>query len=460
MSIDPDRVRRLNDRPPRDGEFVLYWMQQSQRSRWNHALEHGVHLANASGKPLLVCFGLTSGYPEANLRHYTFMLEGLLDTRRDLAARRIKLVILEGHPVHVALDLSSRASLLVCDMGYLRHQRAWRREAAETSLCPVVQVEADAVVPVEVASGKREFSARTIRPKIQSRVEEFLIPPGETNPVQSSLELDIQGLSLDDLPSLCARMGVDPSVQPVSRFFRGGTGEAERRLISFVTDGLDRYSVNRSRPETGDVSRISPYLHFGQISPLWLASEVRRHREIGQENRDAFLEELLVRRELAINFVYHTPDYDRFSALPEWARRTMRDHRRDRRSPRYALPELEAASTHDPYWNAAMLEMKITGYMHNAMRMYWGKKILEWAGSPEEAFSTALSLNNRYFLDGRDPSSFAGVGWVFGLHDRPFRERPIFGKVRYMNAGGLERKSDIRAYVEKVMRLARPGSPG
>jgi deoxyribodipyrimidine photo-lyase len=203
---------------------------------------------------------------------------------------------------------------------------------------------------------------------------------------------------------------------------------------------------------------MSPYLHFGQISPLWLVQEARKHREVGLENRESFLEELLVRRELAVNFAHFTPEYDAYSALPEWARRTLSDHRDDERSSRYAADELDNGATHDPYWNAAMAEMKVTGYMHNAMRMYWGKKILEWSDSPEDAFRNALFLNNRYFLDGRDPSSYANVGWIFGLHDRPFRERPIFGKVRFMNAKGLERKSDIGAYVRKVQRMSEIGT--
>jgi deoxyribodipyrimidine photo-lyase len=454
MTIDPARVSVLNERSPCGGDYVLYWMQQSQRARCNHALEHAVALANSSRKPLLVCFGLTGNYPEANLRHYTFMLQGLQETELALAARGIRLVVHVGDPVQVALGLASRAVSLVCDAGYLRHQRAWRREAAAKAPCPVFQVEGDVVVPVEVASDKREFAARTIRRKIHSRVEEFLVPAREQVLERSSLELNHSSLPLDDIPALCRRLGVDTSVPAVSRFFHGGTARAEERFRRFLDERFARYAENRNQPRTDDVSHMSPYLHFGQISPVWLAMEARKHREVGLESRDAFLEELLVRRELAVNYVYFTPEYDSISALPEWSRKTLSEHRSDKRTPIYPETVLEHGTTHDPYWNAAMLEMKVTGYMHNAMRMYWGKKILEWSESPEHAFRTTLSLNNKYFLDGRDPSAYANVGWIFGLHDRPFRERPIFGKVRFMNARGLERKSDIRAYVEKVERLA------
>jgi deoxyribodipyrimidine photo-lyase len=451
---DEARITRLNDRPSRRGDYVLYWMQQSQRARCNAALEKAVALADEAKQPLLACFGLTADYPEANARHYTFLLEGLKETARALEDRGVALAVLRDHPARAALKLSSRASALVCDAGYLRHQRSWRREVAEGAPCPVVQVEGDVVVPVAIASDHREFAARTIRRKIQSKVEEFLDSTCGSGPVKSSLGLGISGISIDDIPKVCAELGVDDSVPPVTRFFKGGTGQAERRFADFLADHFERYAANRNQPQTDDVSHMSPYLHFGQVSAAWIAGQVRMRREVGAQNRDSYLEELIVRRELAVNFVRYTPDYDSYSSLPAWARQTLEEHRKDRRRTRYTAEELEGAETHDPYFNAAMREMKITGYMHNAMRMYWGKKILEWTDAPEEAYRIVLALNNRYFLDGRDPSSYANVGWIFGLHDRPFAERPIFGKVRFMNARGLERKSDIAAYVAKVERLA------
>ena len=198
---------------------------------------------------------------------------------------------------------------------------------------------------------------------------------------------------------------------------------------------------------------MSKYLHFGQISPVALAMKVRETARGSRDDRHAYIEELMVRRELACNFVHQRPDYDAFTCLPDWARQTLDQHRHDARPYLYDREQLEAASTHDPYWNAAMREMRHTGYMHNYMRMYWGKKILEWSASPEEAYANALALNNKYFIDGRDPNSFANVGWIFGLHDRPWQERAVFGKVRYMNAAGLKRKCDIEGYVRKVNDL-------
>ena len=188
---------------------------------------------------------------------------------------------------------------------------------------------------------------------------------------------------------------------------------------------------------------------------MYLALQALKTEKRFSKAREAFIEELIVRRELAINFVYYTPDYDSYACLPGWAKKTLAEHKNDRREYLYSRGELENCRTHDEYWNAAMREMKSTGFMHNYMRMYWGKKILEWSQTPEKAFKAALAINNKYFLDGRDANSYAGVAWIFGMHDRAWFERPIFGKIRYMAASGLERKCDIQAYVAKVNALVK-----
>jgi len=453
MRVDDARLRELNDRDVRSGDYVLYWMQQSQRAEDNPALEFAAARANAAGCPLVVGFGLTDGYPDANLRHYRFMLEGLAETREALARRGIRLVLRLGDPPAVALGLADKAAALVCDVGYTRHQRAWRREVADQAPCRVFQVEGDVVVPVGVVSDKAEFAARTIRPRIQKHLEPYLHPLPKVRLKHPSLEMDLPGLDLTDLHGLLGQLKVDRGVPPVTGFFKGGPTEARRRLRAFVRKRLEHYETHRNQPQTDDISHMSPYLHFGQIAPVALALAVREAESGTGADRAAYLEELVVRRELAANFVHFNPDYDRYAGLPPWARRSLAAHAADPRAHRYDRETLESAATHDPYWNAAMREMVHTGFMHNYMRMYWGKKILEWSATPEEGFATALHLNNRYFLDGRDPNSYAGVGWVFGLHDRPWFERPVFGQVRYMAASGLERKCDIRAYVAKVDRL-------
>jgi deoxyribodipyrimidine photo-lyase len=312
----------------------------------------------------------------------------------------------------------------------------------------------DVIVPINVASHKCEFGARTLRPKLLRERNEYLVDVAKIRLKRSSLTMPGERIDLKDINALCRRLRLDCSVEPVTRLFRGGTSEAKKRFRRFLQNNFRNYKDHRNQPQTDDVSHMSKYLHFGQISPVWLALEAQRHKAAGRQNIYSFIDELLVRRELSMNWVEFTENYDCYEALPKWAHTSLDQHRRDRRPYIYSQEQLEGAGTHDPYWNAAMSEMRITGYMHNYMRMYWGKKILEWSVAPETAHAVALALNNKYFLDGRDANSFANIAWIFGQHDRPWPERPIFGKVRYMNAAGLERKCDVKAYVEKVKKLA------
>ncbi len=446
--IEPERIAVLNDvEADARRKYVLYWMQQSQRAVGNPALEYAVRAANELDVPVIVGFGLTDAYPDANERHFAFMLEGLSETASSLAERNIKTVARFGSPPDVAAELASEAALVVCDRGYLRHQRQWRERLVRDCSVRVVQIEGDVVVPVEHASNKREWAARTFRPKVNTHRQTFLRALSLTPVKRSSLRLRIRGdCDLRDGTKILSQLNVDRSVQRVDRFC-GGTTHARKSLTAFLRNGLPGYADSRNDPSKPQASKLSPYLHFGQVSPVEIALKVQRCSGASAEDKEAYLEELVTRRELAINFVQFTLNYDSYKCLPDWARTTLQRHSSDKREKTYTRSVLEAADTHDPYWNAAMKEMLATGYMHNHMRMYWGKKILEWSNTPEYAYASALQLNNRYFLDGRDALSYCNVAWIFGLHDQAWKERPIFGKVRYMNASGLERKFDIGAYV-------------
>jgi deoxyribodipyrimidine photo-lyase len=424
-------------------------MQASQREEVNHALEFAVREANRLKLPVLAVFGLTDEYPEANERHYAFMLEGLRETQQALRKRGVELVIREAEPDDAALELAPDAALVVTDRGYTSFQRRWRRRVAARVACRVVQVETDVVVPVGVASGKAEYAARTLRPKIHRHLSEYLVPLEPTRLRRDSLGMGLGSLDIEDTAAVLGQLRLDRSVQRV-RTFLGGTSRAKVLLREFLDTKLDHYASRRNEPSKDIQSHQSPYLHFGQISPLYVALEAMAAAGDARDPIDAYLEELVVRRELAVNFVQHCSRYRSYRCLPGWARATLRAHQKDRRPFVYALAQLERAQTHDPYWNAAMREMLVTGKMHNYMRMYWGKKIIEWTRRPQTAFRWALYLNNKYFLDGRDPNSWAGVAWCFGLHDRPWGERPVFGTVRYMNAAGLERKFDMEEYIRKV----------
>src|SRR5215210_2218183 len=431
--IEEERVQNLNEAGTREGAHVLYWMQSSQRAEQNHALEYAAQRANDLDQRLFVVFGLTDDYPEANLRHYAFMLEGLKNAQEALQKRGIKMVVRKGSPDDVALEAGKDASIIVTDRGYMRPQKRWREKVARELGCLVTQVESDVVVPVELASETQEHAARTLRPRIQEHLEDFLVELKPTEPEKQSLNIQAEGLDLSNIEKVLGGMDLDTSVGGLSHLYRGGTSEAKKVFRRFLRDSVDDYVEHRNQPQTDDVSHMSKYLHFGHISPIWLALEARRSKA-KKDNVESFVEELVVRRELSMNFVFYNNDYDSFSNLPGWAKETLREHKEDEREYVYTTKQLENAETHDEYWNAAMREMVHTGYMHNYMRMYWGKKILEWSNTPEHAYRTTLYLNNKYFLDGRDPNSFANVAWIFGQHDRGWTEREVYGKVRYMSA--------------------------
>src|SRR5215207_5021388 len=455
-SIQEERISQLNDKDVQDGDYVLYWMQEAQRASYNYALEYAVQRANELEQPLLVVFGLTADYPEANLRQYAFMLEGLKDAGEALEERGIQLAGYSGSPDEVALRSGENASMIVCDMSYLRLQKEWRERLAKEARCLVVQVETEVVVPVELASNKREHAARTLRPRIREQLDDFLVELEPTALDKPSLDIETSGLDLSDIGAILDGMELDRTVPPVSHLYRGGTSEAERILEQFIEKGLDAYVEHRNQPQTDDVSHMSKYLHYGHVSPVYLVLEARK-ANVPKDDLDSFTEEVVVRRELSMNFCHFTADYDSFSCLPDWAKKTLEEHKGDEREYAYTTKQLENAETHDEYWNAAMREMVHTGYMHNHMRMYWGKKILEWIDTPEHAYKTTLYLNDKYFVDGRDPNSYANIAWVYGNHDRGWKERPVLGKIRYMSAVGLERKAKPEEYVEKVERLVEEG---
>lgn len=424
------------------GDYILYWMQASVRAHWNHALEYAIETANKMQKPLLTVFGLTSDFPEANSRHYRFLIEGLLHVKNELEKRGVAFSIQLDKPPSTVLKYSDDASLVITDKGYLEIQKRWYDELKKYINCPLIQVESNVIVPVEIASNKEEYSARTFRPKITRKLKYFMKPVYPRTLKVNSLDIDIESADPDP-DKLMKKLGVKDEMTP--SIFQGGTKEAIKLFEKFLSEKLECFEKFRNDPVRNCLSNMSPYLHFGQISPLYLAYKASK---AGRCTR--FLEELIVRRELSMNFVCYNKNYYKINSLPKWAYNTLMEHASDPREYEYGLKEFEKGETHDKYWNAAQKEMVLTGKMHGYMRMYWGKKILEWTEHPEKAYEIALHLNNKFEIDGRDPNGFAGVAWCFGKHDRAWGERRIFGKVRYMNDRGLERKFKIQEYVNRI----------
>ncbi len=450
LLTNPRITVRRSGTPDPEGRAVVYWMQRAQRGVDNLALDVAIEAANELRRPVAVFFGLHPNYPNANLRHYAFLIEGLAETIKRIE-RRGAAFVFRTFPRHDLLRFCDemKPCLVVCDENPLRAPESWRQSAAEKLRVPFWTVDADAIAPIKIFE-KEEYSARTLRPKINRVLEVFMHPP--KNPrARYRLRDDERPFSQPlDEKELLRKLPFNRSAQPVTAF-KGGTGEGLRRLRRFIKERLSNYDTARNLPHIDGTSALSAYLHFGQISPLRVALEIR-NADSPEAARQAYLEELIVRRELAINFVARNPNYDRLEGCPNWAKATLRQQARDERPHLYTESQLESADTADALWNAAQAEMIKTGRMHGYLRMYWAKKILEWTRSPEEAFDICVRLNDKYFLDGRDPNGYAGIAWAIGgKHDRPWGpRRPVFGTVRYMSSAGMARKFDVKAYIERV----------
>ncbi len=462
--IEDERVRwRRGDSrssgDPSGGDHVVYWMQQAQRTRHNPALEFAVRRANELDLPLVVVFCLVDDYPEASARHYRFLLEGLVDVEKHLARRGIRFDVVVGDAATVLGGLTDRTALLVTDRGYLPVQRSWRDGTEAATTGPLVEVETDVVVPIDLVTDKMETAARTIRSKIMAHVDRFVVELATTALDRHSTGSDaaasgwseaVSGLDrvdLDDLDAVIERLGVAAEPGPVASW-RGGETEAHRLLDAFIDEVLGDYESLRNHYDVDhSSSRLSPHLHYGQISPVEIVCRVRAS-SAPSDHVAAFVDELVVRRELAINHVVHQPDFDRFAGLPSWAVETLRAHADDEREVVLTAAELEAGDTPDEIWNAIMAQIRDEGWTHNQLRMYWGKQILRWTNTPEHAFRTLLELNNRYFLDGRDPNSYANVAWCFGRHDQGFQERAVIGKIRPFTDQALKRKGDLSRWLD------------
>jgi len=449
LAQDPRVTVRRGGPPNSQGRAVVYWMQRAQRALDNPALETAVRTANLLKKPVVVFLSIAPDYPNANLRSYTFFVEGIRALAPRLERRGIGF-ILRSWPEHDLVKFCDEVSpcLVVGDENPIRKPERWRQSFSKRLRVPFWTVDADVIVPGKLLL-KEQYSARTIRPRIFTLLDEFLVPVAQTKPHvrwQQPKGLSSSAASSDLLQGL----PIDRSVGPVIAL-HGGTDEGLRLLKSFLRERLPAYSEGRNHPEEEHTSQLSPYLHFGHLGPHTVALAVKEAKAPA-EDRAAFLEQMIVRRELAINFCRYNRNYDSLECAEPWALRTLQEHARDEREYLYSERKLENAETHDPLWNAAQKQMVITGWMHGYLRMYWAKKILEWTRSAEEAFAIAVRLNDRYELDGRDPNGYAGIGWaIAGKHDRAWGpERPIYGKIRYMSYESTSRKFNSKAYIARV----------
>jgi deoxyribodipyrimidine photo-lyase len=444
--VNSQRIRLLRDGNNIKGS-VIYWMSRDQRVHDNWALLFAQNLAKENNSELAVVFNLVPDFLEATIRQYGFMLKGLEQLEKELKKYNIPFYLFQGKPEETISKFIKEfnISIIVSDFDPLRIKRIWKRELAKKIDIPFYEVDTHNIVPCMYVSQKVEFGAYTIRPKINRALSEFLVEFPRLSKMQNPKSLSVKSINWTNIKKA---LNIDFSVPEVN-WITPGEKEAKKFLRNFINKKMDNYIEQRNDPTKNSQSDLSPYLHFGQISAQRVALEVQKLRD-HSNSTEAFLEELIVRRELSDNYCYYNSKYDSFEGFPHWAKKTLNDHKKDKREFIYSLKQFEKAETHEDLWNAAQKQLSKTGKLHGYMRMYWAKKILEWSKPPEEALKIAIYLNDKYELDGRDPNGYVGCAWsIGGVHDRAWKEREVFGKIRYMNYSGSKRKFDVDTYINK-----------
>jgi deoxyribodipyrimidine photo-lyase len=468
MNVQPERIRSLNEAPFREkASYVLYWCQSSRRAESNHALAHAADLANESGLALLVYEGLTCSYPNANDRLHTFILDAVPERAKSLkrvgAGHFFYLRGKKKDPDDLLYKLAAKARCVVTDDFPVFIPALYNSRVPAKIGIPYLAVDSSCIVPMNKHE-KRAYGAYTIRPKMHRELPGYLKP---LSPIQlkhlwrddlipETLRSHRTEITASEIPAFVAACEIDHTIPP-STTFTGGSAQARKHLKLFLEQRLRRYANESNQPSKHATSELSPYLHFGHISALEVALRVEEYAKEHSLLPDKFLEELIVRRELAFNFARFAEDVESFDVLPDWCKRTMSKHAHDKRPEHYTAAQLAKAETCDPLWNATQKELLLRGRIHGYYRMYWGKKIIEWSPTYEEALRVMIHLHHVYALDGRDPNTYTNILWCFGLHDRPWAERPIFGQLRYMSFDGMKRKTDIDAYIKEITYLERTG---
>ncbi len=462
------RSRKLNNHNYQNG-LILYWMDRDMRAKYNWAMIFAEDLAKKNNQRLVVVYNLVPNFLGGSKRHVNFKVKSLLELDQDLDELNINFDILldsTGNKTPKLIEdfiKENKIGAIVTDFSPLKIQRAWKQSIAENVSIPMFEVDSHNIVPVWETSNKQEFAAYTIRPKIYRLLPDYLdqfpklIKQDKKATITTKTDWDyINGL-LDDKEDTTT--------------YQPGTKAGQTQLKKFIDSILNRYALDRNNPLAEAQSNLSPYLHYGLISAQQIVLEVLKSTKLSldqilESNKNkakvdtnkslnaedhvaAFIEELVVRKELSDNFCFYNSNYDNFNGFPQWAQKTLNEHREDVREYIYTKQEFEFAKTHDELWNAAQLEMINTGKMHGYMRMYWAKKILQWTKSPEEAIEIAIYLNDKYELDGRDPNGYTGIAWsIGGVHDRAWFTRPIFGTIRYMAKSGCDKKFDTKKYIK------------
>ncbi len=482
QNINESRVFIGNDRDLNpDGEYVLYWMQSNRRFQYNFALEYAVEQANELNRPLLILEAFSCDYPWATDRSHTFMMQGMKENLDFAKKHQLNYTSFveekTGQIDPLLMRLSERASILVSDEYPVFIMRKRNDEYPQKVHIPYVTIDSNGLIPLGITD-KAPYSAYIFRKIVQKYFLEAYTHPPKQNPLEElqnrdsidtsamTNELPDSRSALNDIQSFVANLDINHAVNPID--WKGTRAAALGMLGQFIKNGLLEYDEKRNDPDENKTSKLSPWLHSGKISEYEIVKAVLEHQPEewdldkitynngstggffnGDPNIDSFLDELITWREVGFHFAHHRPDYDQFESLPDWALKTLDDHRGDPREWVYSFDELAQSKTHDEIWNAAQTQLRTDGIIHNYLRMLWGKKVIEWTPNPETALQYLIDLNNTYAIDGRDPNSYSGIFWCFGRFDRAWQERPIFGKIRYMNSNSTKRKIKLKQYLRK-----------
>ncbi len=483
-SVPSQRITPCNRAPLNaHGHFVLYWMIASRRLSWNFALQRAVQWCQALDKPLLILEALRVGYEWASDRIHAFIIQGMVENARRLQEVGVSYYpYLEPRPhagKGLLASLSTKACVVVTDEFPAFFIPKMVNSAAQKLKVLLEKVDSNGILPLRCAP--RCFStAHSFRRFLQSCLETHLQKQPKIEPLEELTQRrppeipreviekwpPASELTLEQLPRILGALPLDHSVPPSPLV--GGSSKAKEVLRSFLRDKLTHYASARNHPDQEATSGLSPYLHFGHISAHQIVTEALEEEgwSLSTAGRmatgsargwwglspdlEAFLDQVITWRELGFNFCFHREDYSRYESLPDWAISVLEKHASDPRPYLYSLQQLENATTHDLVWNAAQRELLRQGKVHNYLRMLWGKKILEWSGSPREALEAMIHLNNKWALDGRDPNSYSGIFWCLGRYDRPWGpRRPVFGTVRYMSSSSALHKLKMRSYLER-----------
>jgi deoxyribodipyrimidine photo-lyase len=483
------RIRQGNQAPLRAaGSYVLYWMIAARRLHYNFALDRALEHCRELRKPLLILEALRCGYPWASDRLHAFVLQGMATNARECEKAGVRYYDYvepeAGAGRGLLSSLAAEACVVVTDEFPCFFLPRMVEVAGKKLAVRLEVVDSNGLLPLRAAS-QAYPTAYAFRRFLQKTLPSHLTEVPAAAPLAKKLAFEPVRLSPEiakqwpststsmrkAASSALASLPIDHQVQITG--LQGGHEAARSQMLAFFRDKLKRYREDRNEPELDGGSGLSPHLHFGHISVHEVFAELARVerrnptalalRATGKRegwwnmsaNAESFLDELITWRELGYNFSFHRTDYDRYESLPPWALQTLKQHLRDEREHAYTLEQFERGRTHDALWNAAQMQLVTEGRIHNYLRMLWGKKILEWSRTPEEALKTLIHLNNKYGLDGRNPNSYSGIFWCLGRYDRPWGpERPIFGKVRYMSSENTARKVSVKDYIQKYA----PGS--